>query len=201
MPTYNIHGMGDDIRLVFFIAENGIGVAGESPVVSVQKKSTEEWLNDGLTMWLSGGEYNDILMEELDATNLPGVYHLDISHIDDTAETYNCYFKNTGVNAGNDFEAHHFSGAVYVPSSSSYGTGTVLGNLDEIKNKDGAQAFDRTKHSLEIVGDQSKEASVAAMGNYTIVGTQLILKDTDDIEIARWDLSPNIDSPISRIRV
>ena len=43
--------------------------------------------------------------------------------------------------------------------------------------------------------------TIAAMGNYTIVGTQLILKDTDDIEIARWDLSPNIDSPISRIRV
>lgn len=200
MQTYFKHGMGDDITLYLQIFKNNVGQTGETPTIAIQKKSTGEWLNSTLDGWQVG--YNDISMSEVDATNLPGVYTRDISHIDVTAETYNVYMKNGGTNApGNDFEAHIFSGAVYVPSSSTYGTGTVLGNLNEMKNKDGAQLFDRTKHSLEVVGDRSKEASVAGIGNYTIVGTQLILKDTDDTEIARWDLSPNIDNPINRIRV
>ena len=200
MQTYFKHGMSDDITLYFEIFKNNVGQTAESPTIAIQKKSTSEWLNDTLDGWQVG--YNDVTMSEVDATNLPGVYTLDISHIDVTAETYNVYMKNGGTNApGNDFEVHHFSGAVYVPSSSTYGTGTVLGNLNEMKNKDGAQLFDRTKHSLEVVGDLSKEASVAGIGNYTIEGTQLILKDTDETEIARWDLSPNVDNPISRLRV
>lgn len=199
MQTYFKHGMGDTITLYFEIFKNNVGQTGESPVIAVQKKSSGEWLNNTLDNWQAG--YNDIDMNEVDATNLPGIYTIDISHIDATAEAYSTYFKNAGANApGNDFEAHHFSGAVYVPSSSNYSAGTVLGNLDAMQNKDGARTYDKAKHSLEIIGDQSKDASVAAIGNYTIVGTQLILKDIDDTEKARWDLSPNIDNPISRIR-
>jgi len=199
MQTYFKHGMGDTVTLYFEIFKNNVGQTGETPAIAVQKKSTDEWLNDSLDGWQGG--YNDVTINEVDATNLPGVYALDITHIDVTAEIYNVYMNNGGTNApGNDFEAHYFSGAVYVPSSSAYSTNTVLGNLNEMKNKDGAQLFDRTKHSLEVVGDLSKEASVAGIGNYTIEGTQLILKDTDDTEIARWDLAPNVDNPISRIR-
>lgn len=200
MQTYFKHGMGDTVTLYFEIFKNNVGQTGETPTVAIQKKSTSEWITDTLDGWQVG--YSDVSMNEVNATNLAGVYTLDISHIDVTAETYNIYMKNGGMNApGNDFEAHYFSGAVYVPPLSTYGTGTVLGNLNEMKNKDGGQTFDRTKHSLEVVGDLSKEASVAGMGNYTIVGTQLILKDIDDTEIARWDLAPNVDNPISRIRV
>jgi len=200
MQTYFKHGMGDTVTIYFEIFKDNVGQTGESPVIAVQKASTSEWLNATLDGWQAG--YNTITMSEVDATNLPGIYTVDITHIDVTAETYNIYQTNGGTNApGNDFESHSFTGAVYVPSSSNYAEGTILGHLDQIKNKDGNRTFDQAKHSLETVGDLSKEASVSGLGNYTIEGTQLILKDTDNTEIARWDLSPNIDNPISRIRV
>lgn len=153
MQTYFKHGMGDSFRLYFEIFKNNVGQIGESPTVAIQKQATDEWLNDGLSAWLSGGEYNDIALTEAPSGDLPGVYYLDISHIDDTAETYNCYFKNTGDNVGNDFESHQFSGAVYVPSSSAYTSETVLGHLDDIKHKDGNKTFDNTTDSLEALVD------------------------------------------------
>ena len=151
MQTYFKHGMGDAITLYFEIFRNNVGQTGESPIVAVQKKSTSEWLDDTKTVWASG--YNEISMTEPSSGSLPGVYSLDITHIDNTAETYNCYFKNTGSNTGNDFEAHQFTGAVYVPPNSSYSSGTVLGNLDVIQNKDGARTYDQATDSLEAISD------------------------------------------------
>lgn len=153
MQTYFKHGMGDSVRLYFEIFKNNVGQTGESPTVAIQRQSTDEYLNDGLSAWLSGGEYNDISLSESSSANLPGIYVLDISHIDNIAETYNCYFKNTGANAGNDFESHQFTGAVYVPSSSAYAEETVLGHLDDIKHKDGNKTFDNTTDSLEAIVD------------------------------------------------
>ena len=98
-------------------------------------------------------------MTETSSGDLPGIYSLDISHIDDTAEVYNCYFKNTGDNAGSDFESHQFTGAVYVPPSSGFGTGTVMGNLDEIKNKDGNRTYDQATDSLESLSDEGVKSS------------------------------------------
>ena len=159
MLTYHKHGMGESITLYFFIAEDGTGISGESPVVAVQKESTGEWLNDSLTAWVSGGDYNDVALTEASSGNMPGVYSLEISHIDLTAETYNCFFKNTGSNAGQDFESHQFTGAVYVPPSSSYSSGTVLGNLDIMKNKDGNRTFVQTTDSLEAISDNGLDAT------------------------------------------
>ena len=161
MQTYFKHGMGDVITLYFEIFRNNVGQIGESPIVAVQKRSTSEWLDDTKTVWASG--YNEISMTETSSGSLPGVYSLDVTHIDNTAETYNCYFKNTGDNAGNDFEAHQFTGAVYVPPSSGYSSGTVLGNLDIIKNKDGARTFDQITDSLEAISDNG--LSVTNLGD------------------------------------
>ena len=157
MQTYFKHGMGDAITLYFEIFRNNVGQIGESPIVAVQKRSTSEWLDDTKTVWASG--YNEISMTEPSSGSLLGVYSLDIAHIDNTTETYNCYFKNTGSNAGNDFEAHLFTGAVYVPPSSAYSSGTVLGNLDIIKNKDGNRTFDQLTDSLEAISDDGLDAT------------------------------------------
>ena len=159
MQTYFKHGMGDLVTLYFEIFRNNIGQTGESPTVAIQKKSTGEWLDDSLSLWLSGGEYNDIALSETLSGNLPGVYSLEISHIDNTAETYNCFFKNTGDNDGQDFESHQFTGAVYVPSSSAYASDTVLGHLDDIKHKDGNKTFDNTTDSLEAIVDNGVSSS------------------------------------------
>ena len=161
MQTYAKHGMGDTITLYFEIFRNNIGQTGESPVVAIQKRSTSGWLDDTKTVWASG--YNTISMTEPSSGSLPGVYSLDVTHIDSTAETYNCYFINSGLNAINDFESHMFTGAVYVPSTSSYSSGTVLGNLDVIKNKDGARTFDQITDSLEAISDNG--LSVTNLGD------------------------------------
>ena len=157
MQTYFKHGMGDTITLYFEIFRNNIPQIGESPVVAVQKRSTSEWLDDTKTVWASG--YNTISMTEPSSGSLPGVYSLDITHIDNTAETYNCYFINSGANAINDFESHMFTGAVYVPPTSSYSSGTVLGNLDIMKNKDGNRTFDQADDSLEAISDNGLDAT------------------------------------------
>ncbi|MCK5643810.1 MAG: hypothetical protein KAJ19_23625, partial [Gammaproteobacteria bacterium] len=151
MQTYFKHGMGDTITLYFEIFRNNVGQTGESPVVAVQKRSTSEWLDDTKTAWASA--YNTISMTETSSGSLPGVYSLDITHIDNTAETYNCYFINSGANTITDFESHMFTGAVYVPSTSAYSSGTVLGNLDIIQNKDGARTYDQATDSLEAISD------------------------------------------------
>jgi len=151
MQTYFKHGMGDTIRLYFEIFKNNIGQIGEFPTVAIQKQSTSEWLNDSKDTWQI--TYNEISLTETTSGNLPGIYHLDITHIDNTSETYNCYFKNTGINTGNDFENHIFTGAVYVPDTSTYDSDTVLGNLDQIKNKDGNRTFDQSTDSLEAIVD------------------------------------------------
>lgn len=151
MQTYFKHGMGEDITLYFEIFRNNVGQIGESPVVAVQKRSTSEWLTDTKTAWLP--TYNTVSMTEPSSGALPGVYSLDVTHIDNTAETYNCYFINSGVNTITDFESHMFTGAVYVPPTSSYSSGTVLGNLDVIQNKDGARTYDQATDSLEAISD------------------------------------------------
>ena len=151
MQTYFKHGMGDALTLYFEIFRNNVGQTGESPTVAIQKKSSGEWLNDAKDAWQAG--YNDIALSEASSADLPGIYNINISHIDDTAEVYDCYFKNTGDNVGSDFESHQFTGAVYVPSSSAYASGTVLGHLDDIKNKDGNKTFDPTTDSLEALVD------------------------------------------------
>ncbi|MCK5606856.1 hypothetical protein KAR91_33445 [Candidatus Pacearchaeota archaeon] len=157
MQTYFKHGMGDTITLYFEIFRSNVGQTGESPVVAVQKRSTSEWLDDTKTVWAS--DYNDISMTETSSGSLPGVYSLDVTHIDGTAETYSCYFTNSGANTISDFESHMFTGAVYVPSSSAYSSGTVLGNLDIIKNKDGARTFDQATDSLEAISDTGLDAT------------------------------------------
>ena len=157
MQTYFKHGMGDVITLYFEIFRNNVPQTGESPVVAIQKRSTSEWLDDTKTVWASG--YNEISMTEPSSGSLPGVYSLDITHIDNTAETYNCYFTNSGTNTISDFESHMFTGAVYVPPTSSYSAGTVLGNLDIIKNKDGARTFDQADDSLEAISDNGLDAT------------------------------------------
>lgn len=151
MLTYHKHGMGETITLYFFIAQNGTGISGESPVVSLRKNSSGEWLDNAKTAWQPG--YNDIVMAEVDATNLAGVYSLDITHIDSTAEGYEVYFKNTGTYTGSDFEVHEFTGAVYVPASSSYAAGTIRGALDIMRNKDVGRNFDQATDSLEAIRD------------------------------------------------
>ena len=157
MQTYFKHGIGDTITLYFEIFRNNVGQTGQSPVVAVQKRSTSEWLTDTKTAWASG--YNTIAMTEVSSGSMPGVYSLDITHIDSTAETYNCYFVNGGENVITDFESHMFTGAVYVPSSSAYSSGTVLGNLDIIKNKDGTRTFDQATDSLEAISDTGLDAT------------------------------------------
>ena len=157
MQTYFKHGMGDTLTLYFEIFRNNAGQTGETPTVAIQKKSTGEWLNDAKDAWQGG--YNDIALSEASSADLPGIYNINISHIDVTAEVYNCYFKNTGDNAGSDFEAHQFTGAVYVPSSSSYTSETVLGHLDDIKHKDGNKTFDNTTDSLEAIVDNGVSSS------------------------------------------
>lgn len=151
MMTYHKHGMGEAITLNLEIIVNGQGKIGQTPVAVIKKHSTGEWLNDAKTAWQAG--YNDIAMVEVDSVNLPGVYALDISHIDQTAETYDCYLKNTGTYAGVSFEAHQFTGAVYIPPSSSYSTGTVIGMLDQMRNKDANRTFDQATDSLEALKD------------------------------------------------
>lgn len=151
--TYHKHGMGEVITLSFPITNNGAGVTGQSPVAAVRKKSSGQWLNDAKTAWQAG--YNDITMAELDATNLPGVYTLDITHIDSTSEEYQVFYKNTGTYSGVDFESHIFTGAVYIPASSSYSTGTVRGLLDQMRNKDVNRTFDQATDSLEAQADAS----------------------------------------------
>ena len=157
MQTYFKHGMGETITLYFELFKNNIGLTGESPVVAIQKMSSNEWLDDTKTIWESG--YNEISMTEPSSGSLPGVYALDVTHIDITAETYNIYFSNTGLNAINDFESHSFTGAVYVPPTSNYSTGTVLGNLDIMKNKDGNRTFVQTTDSLEAISDNGLDAT------------------------------------------
>lgn len=157
MQTYSKHGMGDTITLYFEIFRNNIGQTGQFPVVAVQKRSTNEWLTDTKTAWAS--DYNTISMTETSSGSLPGVYSLDITHIDNTAETYNCYFVNGGTNVITDFESHMFTGAVYVPSNSAYSSGTVLGNLDIIQNKDGDRTYDQATDSLEAISDTGLDAT------------------------------------------
>ncbi len=157
MQTYFKHGMGDTITLYFEIFRNNIGQIGESPIVAIQKRSTSEWLTDTKTAWASS--YNTISMTEVSSGSMPGVYSLDITHIDNTAETYNCYFINGGANVITDFESHMFTGAVYVPPSSSYSTGTILGNIDIMQNKDGARTYDQATDSLEAISDTGLDAT------------------------------------------
>jgi hypothetical protein len=145
------HGMGDTVSLRFFITDNGLGVTGETPTVSIKKRSTGEWMDDTKIAWLAG--YNDIAMAEIDATNQAGAYGIDITHIDSTSEEYEIYFQNTGTYVGSDFEVHEFTGEVYVPASSSYATGTIRGLLDTMRNKDISRAFDQTTDSLEAIRD------------------------------------------------
>ena len=152
MQTYFKQGMGAAITLYMELFKNNVGQTGESPVAAIQKKSTSQWLNNTKDGWLSS--YNTLAMAEADSVNLPGIYSLDITHIDSSSETYNVYYTNGGtVIPGSDFESYLFTGAVYVPSSSAYSSGTVLGNLDIIQNKDGARTFDQSTDSLEAISD------------------------------------------------
>lgn len=153
MQTYHKHGMGETITLFFPITSNGAGVPGQSPVAAVRKKNGQ-WLNDAKTAWQAG--YNDIAMAELDGTNLPGVYTLDITHIDLTSEEYQVFFKNTGTYPGIDFESHIFTGAVYVPPTSSYSTGTIGGLLNIAMNKDGNNTYSQATDSLEARADDTR---------------------------------------------
>lgn len=115
---YYKHKIGKALRLHFFIAENGIGIAGESPVVAVRKQSDGEWLDDAKTAFQVG--YNDIAMVELDATNHPGAYYLDITHLEASDETYDVQYKNAGTYAGDDFESHEFTNSVLSSVQSDY---------------------------------------------------------------------------------
>lgn len=152
MQTYHRHGMGDEIVLALSLFKNGQGLTGKSPVAAIRKKSTGEWLNDAKTAWQAG--YNDIALAELDSTNLSGIYTLDITHIDETSEEYQVYFKyNDGTNDYVNFESHLFTGEVYVPASSSYATGTIRGLLDTMRNKDVNRTFDQATDSLESIRD------------------------------------------------
>ena len=180
MQTYFKHGMGDTLTLYFEVFRNNVGQTGETPTVAIQKKSTGEWLTDTLDAWDAG--YNDIALSEASSADLPGIYNINISHIDETAETYDCYFTNTGDNAGSDFESHIFTGAVYVPSSSAYTSGTVLGHLDDIKHKDGNKTFDNTTDSLEAIVDNgvsSADLDLIAK-EATLLGVSGDIADIDD---------------------
>jgi hypothetical protein len=189
MQSYFKHGMGDALTLYFEIFRNNVGQTGETPTVAIQKKSNDEWLNDTLDGWQA--EYNDIALSEASSADLPGIYNINISHIDATAETYNCYFKNTGDNAGSDFEAHVFTGAVYVPSSSAYASETVLGHLDDIKHKDGNKTFDNTTDSLEAIVDNgvsSADLDLIAK-EATLLG---VSGDIEDINSGLFDVGGDI---------
>ena len=189
MQTYFKHGMGDALTLYFEIFRNNVGQTGESPTVAIQKKSSGEWLNDAKDAWQAG--YNDIALSEASSADLPGIYNINISHIDDTAEVYDCYFKNTGDNVGSDFESHQFTGAVYVPSSSAYASGTVLGHLDDIKNKDGNKTFDPTTDSLEALVDNgvsSADLDLIAK-EATLLG---VSGDIEDINSGLFDVGGDI---------
>ena len=72
---------------------------------------------------------------------------------------------------------------------------TLVGSLDT--ELDGLA----TATELDLVKALAQQSATAAVGNYYVVGDQLILKDTGDVEIARWDLSPSSDSPTSKVRV
>ena len=162
MQTYFKQGMGAAVTLYMELFKNNVGQTGESPVAAIQKKSTSQWLNNTKDGWLSS--YNTLPMAEVDSANLPGIYSLDITHIDSSSETYNVYYTNGGtIIPGSDFESYLFTGAVYVPSGSAYSSGTVLGNLDIIKNKDGARTFDQVTDSLEAISDNG--LSVTNLGD------------------------------------
>ena len=189
MQTYFKHGMGDSFTLYFEIFRNNVGQTGETPVVAIQKKSSLQWLNDAKDAWQAG--YNDIGLSEASSADMPGVYTTDITHIDNTAETYNCYFKNSGDIDGADFESHQFTGAVYVPSDSAYGSGTIMGNLDEIKNKDGNKTFDPTTDSLEALVDNgvsSADLDLIAK-EATLLG---VSGDIEDINSGLFDVGGDI---------
>ena len=174
MQTYFKHGMGDALTLYFEVFRNNVGQTGESPTVAIQKKSTGEWLTDALDAWQAG--HNDIALSEASSADLPGIYNINISHIDETAEVYDCYFKNTGDNAGSDFEAHVFTGAVYVPDNSAYGDGTVMGNLDVMKNKDGNRTYDQATDSLEAIVDEGiSSLTLAEIEASTVIAKEATL--------------------------
>ena len=57
-----------------------------------------------------------------------------------------------------------------------------------------------TATELDAVKTLAQQAATGVVGNYYIESDQLILKDTSDVEIARWDLSPDASNPINRVR-
>lgn len=58
-----------------------------------------------------------------------------------------------------------------------------------------------TATELTAVKVLAQQAATAATGNYYVESNQLVLKDTSDVEIARWDLTPTADNPTSKVRV
>ena len=153
MSDYYKHGMGDTINLVFEIFRNNVGLTGQTPAVAVKNQDTEEWLTDTLDGWQVA--YNDFSLTEVDSSNLAGIYSQEITHIDSTAVTYQCYFKNDDLeNGGFDFESHRFTGEVYVPASSSFTSGTIRGSIRDMKNKDGFYTFNSATDSLEALSEK-----------------------------------------------
>ncbi len=151
--SYSKHGMGDTINLVFEIFRNNTGLTGQTPTVAIKDQNTGEWLTDTLDSWQVA--YNDITLAEADSSNLAGIYSREITHIDSTATTYQCYFKNDDLeNGGFDFESHRFTGEVYVPASSTFTSGTIRGSLRDMKNKDGFYTFDSATDSLEAQSEK-----------------------------------------------
>lgn len=118
------HEIGDAVNLAFEIAVNGAGVTGQTPVVAVQRISDSQWLNDAKTAWQAG--YNDIVLTELDATNLPGVYGTDVTQFGGAEEKWRVYYKNTGTYAGIDVEAHEFVTAVWTEATRTLTAGTNI---------------------------------------------------------------------------
>lgn len=62
----------DQIRANVEVVVDGVGTAGLTPTVAIQRLSDGKWLEDGGASWVVGFETND--MTAVDGTNAPGLY-------------------------------------------------------------------------------------------------------------------------------
>ena len=85
------------------ILNNKVGVTGESPTISLQRKSDSKYWDNSTSAWVTSVTNNS--MTEYDSTNEPGLYrYYSVSDITSSEDTIVVHYKNSGTYALDEYE-------------------------------------------------------------------------------------------------
>lgn len=102
------------------ITSSNVGITGESPTISLQRKSDSKYWDNGTSDWVVAVTNNS--MTEYDSTNEPGIYrYYSSADITSSEDTIVVHYNNTGTYALNAYDILYVRKDFATNIATSYG--------------------------------------------------------------------------------